>query len=343
MKKYILFLLAAVLAVGAFANEEAAEQATEAKQETYNPTPMILHHIADANEFEIVHGVAVPLPCIIYNRTTGKTSFFMSNNHEAMEAAGYHLHHGRVKPINEEEQILDLSITKNVFGMLLAATLLCVIFFNMKSAYEKRKNQAPKGLQSLLEPIVIFVRDDVAKQTLGNKADYYLPYLMTAFFFILFNNLLGLIPIFPGSANVTGNIAVTMVLALITGIIINVKANKYYWKHIFMPDPIWMAPLLIPVELLGVLTKPITLMIRLFANIAAGHIIVLSLISLIFVFGSIWGTAGSGIGAVVAVPFTLFISVIEVLVAFIQAFIFTMLSAVFIGMAIEEHHGHEAH
>jgi F-type H+-transporting ATPase subunit a len=342
MKKYFLILMSLAWWGSVWADTEEKKSSAQPK-EVYNPTSMILHHIADANEFEIVHGVSVPLPCILYNITTKKWSFFMSNDHEAMQAAGYHLHQGRVKPLREEEKMLDLSITKNVFGMLFASLLLSVVFFSMKSAYEKRKHQAPKGLQSLLEPIVILVRDYIARQALGNKADDYLPYLMTVFFFILFNNLLGLIPIFPGSANVTGNISVTLVLALISGIIINVKANKYYWKHIFLPQPIWMAPLLVPVELLGVITKPITLMIRLFANITAGHIIVLSLISLIFVFRSIWGTVGVGLGTLVAVPFTLFISVIELLVAFIQAFIFTMLSAVFIGMAIEEHHGHGAH
>jgi len=339
VKNFIHILFITLFALPLFAEDAA----TTEKAAVYNPTPSILHHIADANEFEIVHGVAVPLPCIIYNRTTGKADFFMSNNEEAMAAAGYQMSHSRIAPLNSEEKILDLSITKNVFSMLLASVLLCVVFFSMKIAYVTRKNQAPKGLQSLMEPIVIFVRDDLAGQTLGKNANYYLPYLMTVFFFILFNNLLGLIPIFPGSANVTGNIAVTMVLALITGLIINFKANKYYWKHLLLPEPIWLAPLLVPVELLGVITKPLTLMIRLFANMAAGHIIVLSLISLIFVFGSMWGTVGSGIGAFVAVPFTLFISTIEILVAFVQAFIFTMLSAVFISMAIEEHHTAEHH
>ncbi len=339
MKNFLHILFITLFALPLFAEEVVATE----KAEVYNPTPSILHHIADANEFEIVHGVAVPLPCIIYNRTTGKTDFFMSNNEAAMAGAGYQMSRSRIAPLNAEEKILDLSITKNVFSMLLASVLLCVVFFGMKSAYVTRKNQAPKGLQSLMEPIVIFVRDDLAGQTLGKNASYYLPYLLTVFFFILFNNLLGLIPIFPGSANVTGNIAVTMVLALITGLIINFKANKYYWKHLLLPEPIWLAPLLVPVELLGVITKPLTLMIRLFANMAAGHIIVLSLISLIFVFGSMWGTIGSAVGAFVAVPFTLFINVIELLVAFVQAFIFTMLSAVFISMAIEEHHTAEHH
>lgn len=347
MKKYLLSLLVTVLALGAFAinsTEEITNPITKKESEVYNPTPMILHHIADANEFEIVHGVAVPLPCIIYNITTGKTSFFMSSNAEAMQAAGYQMEHSRVKPINAEEKYIDLSITKNVFGILLAAAIMCYVFFSMKNSYEKRKNQAPKGLQSLMEPLVIFVREDIAKQALGKKADYYLPFIMSLFFFILICNLLGLVPFFPGSANVTGNIAFTMALAIITGIIVNIKANKYYWKHIFVPDPIWLAPLLIPVELLGVLTKVITLFIRLFANIAAGHIVVLSLISLIFVFGSLWGTIGSGLGIAVSVPFTLFIDLIEVLIAFIQAFIFAMLAAVYIGMATEEHHHtQEAH
>lgn len=346
MKKYILFIFTAVLALGAIANEDIGEVTnpiTHKEKEVFDPTPMVLHHIADANEFEIVHGVAVPLPCIIYNMTTGTTSFFMSSNHEAMQAAGYEMEHGRIKPINKDERILDLSITKNVFGMLLAAILLCVVFFSMKSAYEKRKGQAPKGLQSFMEPIFIFIRDDVAKQVLGNKADKYLPFIATIFFFILFCNLLGLVPFFPGSANVTGNIAFTMALAIITGIIVNLHANKHYWKHIFVPDPIWLAPLLIPVEFLGIFTKLITLFIRLFANIFAGHVIVLSLISLIFVFGSLWGTIGSGLGISVAVPFTLFISLVEVLIAFIQAFIFAMLAAVYIAMAQEEHHTEEAH
>jgi F-type H+-transporting ATPase subunit a len=362
MKNYIYklgLLLAAVFTLSStnvvLANEEEAAEVvtleapeTAAKEGKYKPTNMILHHVGDANHFTLLHGINIPLPCIMYNVTTKTLATFMSNNHEAMEAAGYHMHHDRIKPVQEGQTVIDFSVTRNVVGLLIAAVLLLVIFFSIKKSYVTRKGQAPKGLQSLLEPIILFVRDDVAKQSLGDRADYYMPYLMTVFFFIWMNNMLGLIPIL--GSNVTGNIAVTLVLALITGFIINIKANKAYWKHILLPEPLFLAPILVPIELLSIITKPVTLMVRLFANILAGHIIVLSLISLIFIFGKAAGDAmesqsigGVAAGAAVAIPFTIFISVIELLVAFVQAFIFTMLSAVFIGMATEEHHAHPAH
>jgi len=200
-------------------------------------------------------------------------------------------------------------------------------------------------LQSLIEPMVVFVRDEVAKPGIGPKYERYLPYIMTIFFFILVLNLLGLIPVFPGGANVTGNIAFTLVMAFVAMIVINFSGNKGYWKHILLPQPYFLWPIMFPVELLGIFTKPIALMIRLFANMVAGHIIVLSLICLIFVFGNAGKSVGGSIaGSAIAIPFTLFISCIEVLVAFIQAFIFSMLTSVFIGMAVEEHgHGEEAH
>lgn len=362
MKNYIYklgLLLAAVFTLSTtnvvLANEEAAAEVVTLEtpdaapsDAKYKPTNMILHHVGDANHFTLLHGINIPLPCIMYNLTTGTLATFMSNNHEAMEAAGYHMHHDRVKPIEEGQKVIDFSITRNVVGLLMAAILLLIIFFSIKKSYETRKGQAPKGLQSLLEPIILFVRDDVAKQSLGDRADYYMPYLMTVFFFIWMNNMLGLIPIL--GSNVTGNIAVTAVLAIITGLIINIKGNKAYWKHILLPDPIWLFPIMAPVELLSIATKPLTLAVRLFANILAGHIIVLSLISLIFIFGKAAGDAmasqsmgGVAAGAAVAIPFTIFISVIELLVAFVQAFIFTMLSATFIGMATEDHHAHPAH
>ncbi len=343
-----LFLLFNVLIFNLMAVANTAETDTsaapvsesQAQEEKFNPTPIILHHIADANEFEVIpHLLSIPLPCLpLYQ---GSLSFFMSNDHEAMEAAGYHMHHGRIARI-DGAAFTDFSITKNVFSMLLGALILVLVFTSVASAYKNGPSTAPKGLQSWIEPMVVFVRDDVAKPGIGHHYEKYLPYLLTIFFFILINNLLGLIPFFPGSANVTGNIAVTMVLAVIALLMINLNANKYYWKHIFMPPvPVFLWPILIPVELLGVFTKPISLMIRLFANITAGHIIVLSLVSLIFVFGNAGQSiGGSTVGAFIAVPFTLFISVIELMVAFIQAFIFTTLTATFIGMAIEEHHDH---
>jgi F-type H+-transporting ATPase subunit a len=185
-----------------------------------------------------------------------------------------------------------------------------------------------------MEPLILFVRDEIAIPNLGHKYERFMPYLLTVFFFIWFMNMLGLVPFFPGSANVTGNIAVTMVLALITLLVVLFNGNKNYWGHIFNPPvPWWMKPLMIPVEIIGVFTKPFALMIRLFANITAGHILVLSLLCLPFVFNAHAVAGGS-------VIFAIFIGLIEMLVAFIQSFIFTILSALYIGMAIEEHHDH---
>jgi F-type H+-transporting ATPase subunit a len=237
---------------------------------------------------------------------------------------------------------VDFSISKNVFTMLFAGALMCFIFFTCAKAYKTRKGQAPKGIQNFMEPVVNFIIDEVAKPMLGDKYMKFLPYLLTVFFFILANNMLGLIPIFPGGANVTGNIATTLVLAFITFLITNFNGNKHYWGHILaMPGvPKWLLPILTPIELLGVFTKPVSLMIRLFANITAGHIIVLSLIGLIFVFGENGKSmAGATTGAVVGGIFTLFLNVIELIVAFIQAFIFTILSASYFASATEEHHG----
>jgi len=210
--------------------------------------------------------------------------------------------------------------------------ILLIIFGSVSSAYKKRSGKAPKGLQSFMEPLIVFVRDDIAIPNIGVKHGKYLSLLLTLFFFILINNLFGLIPFFPGGFNLTGNIAVTLSLSLIVLLVISFSANKYYWKHIFMPDiPLWLYIIMVPVEIIGIFSKPIALMIRLFANITAGHIVVLSLISLIFILKSIWVSPAS-------VAFVVFMDVLELLVAFLQAYIFTMLTALFIGMAVEEHH-----
>jgi len=202
----------------------------------------------------------------------------------------------------------------------------------VSASYRKREGKAPKGFQSLIEPIILFVRDEIARPNIGYQYGKFMPLLLTMFFFIWINNLLGLIPLFPGGANVTGNIFMTFVLSFITLLVVNLNGNKYYWKHILLPDvPWWLYPIMIPVEIIGVLSKPFALMIRLYANISAGHIIVLSLIALIFIFKSI-------ALAPVSVAFVLFMDVLELLVAFLQAFIFTMLTALFIGTAVDEHH-----
>jgi len=310
-------------------DEKVAE--TEA---AYNPTPMVLHHVGDSHQWDILEQIHFGLPCILWDSQNGISTFMY---HDGKEVNGYECHHGEIKR-SDELGFIDFSITKNVATMLLTALILIVVFMSVANAYTKAKGKAPSGLQNLMEVLVVFVRDDVAKPGIGPKYEKYLPYIMTIFFFILVNNLLGLIPIFPGGANVMGNIAVTLVLALIAFVVINVSGNKAYWTHIVLPKPYFLWPIMFPVEVLGIFTKPIALMIRLFANMVAGHIIVLSLISLVFVFGKAGqSVGGSALGAAIAVPFTLFISIIEILVAFIQAFIFAMLTAVFIGMAVEEH------
>lgn len=237
----------------------------------------------------------------------------------------------------------DFSITKNVATMILGFLLLLFIFRSIAKSYERREGQAPKGLQSLLEPVLVFLRDDVMRPALGNKWEKYFPFLGSLFFFILINNLMGLIPFFPGSANVTGNIGVTMALAFITFLVVNFNGNKHYWEHVFwMPGvPAVVKLILTPIEILGLFIKPITLFIRLFANITAGHIIILSLVSLIFVFKSTGQLGGEWGGVALAVPFVFALNFLELFVAFLQAYVFTLLASLYIGSAIEEHHHHE--
>lgn len=330
-------------------SEHHSSDGHAAHEEGFNAGEMIMHHIGDANAFHLVGDIYIPLPVIIYNNTegswfTGLSTEFDLDHHgnSTNEVRGFHMHHGRVLPINEKTAIIDFSITKNVFTMLLSSLLLIVIFTTVAKGYRRREGQAPKGIQGFFEPIVIFIRDQVARPYLGNKTDAYMPFLLTLFFFIWCLNLLGLIPIFPGSANVTGNIMVCAALALIILVVILVRANKDYWKHILMPDvPLLLYPIVVPIEVIGIFTKPFALMVRLFANIAAGHIIILSLVSLVFIFGNSGESLSGGItGGLVTTAFGLFMNVMELLVAAIQAFIFTNLSAVFIGLAIEDHHEH---
>lgn len=238
---------------------------------------------------------------------------------------------------------MDFSITKNVFAIFISLLLISWMFISVARKYTIRKGKAPKGLQSFVEPMILFIRDDIAKAAIGEKKyQKYLPYLLTIFFFIFLNNLLGLVPFFPGGANITGNIGVTGVLAVFTFIITTVSGNRNYWKHVVNTPgvPWWLkipVPLMPIVEIMGLVTKPFVLMVRLFANITAGHIIVLGFISLIFIFGNLNPGLGYGV-SVVSVIFATFMGLLELLVAFIQAYVFTLLSALYIGMATEEHH-----
>ncbi|WP_025144010.1 F0F1 ATP synthase subunit A [Pedobacter jeongneungensis] len=333
-------------AVAESVHEVSGEHGAEAKhgKEKFEPTKVIMEHIADSHMWHLWGHTSLPLPVILY--TANGLEVFSSGNfhHGEHDYNGkynnYRLEEDHIKvvgadgKIDEEasKSILDFSITKNVAAMFVAILVILIVFISVAGSYKKRVGKAPKGLQSFIEPVIVFVRDDIAKPNIGHKYAKFMPYLLTTFFFILFNNLFGLIPIFPGGANVTGNIALTFVMALGTLIIVNINGNKYYWKHIFRPDvPFWLYPIMIPVELIGIISKPFALMVRLFANITAGHIIVLSLISLIFIFETL-------AIAPVSVAFVLFMDVLELLVAFLQAFIFTLLTALFIGMAVEEHH-----
>ncbi len=345
---------------------------SHAEPGTHNPEPepfnagdMIIEHIVDAYEWHIMTightHVSVPLPVILIYQ--GKLNVFMSSKfhhgHDAylgfkIEDQGskkgkiVRVKEGTMETAENAGSIIDLSITKNVLAVFFSAALLLIIFTSVANAYRRNKDKAPKGLQSLLEPIILFVRDDIARAAIGEKKyEKYTPYLLTVFFFIFLNNLVGLIPIFPFGANVTGNIAVTGILALFTFVITTFSANKNYWQHIYNAPgvPWWLKfpiPLMPFVEFLGVFTKPFVLMVRLFANITAGHIIILGFMSLIFIFGNIKGMLGVAV-APVSVAFGIFMGFLELLVAFIQAYVFTLLSALYFGMAMEEHHHAEEH
>jgi len=249
--------------------------------------------------------------------------------------------HGKV--LNKRP--LDLSITKNVFGVFLAMGILLWLFLSASRSYRLRGLSAPKGAAAILEPLILFIRDEIAKPSIGMKYEKFMPYLLTLFFFILICNLLGLIP-FIGGFNITGNIAVTLTLAAFTFLIISFNGKSAYWAHIFWPPgvPKWLYPLFIPIEIIGVFNKPIVLMLRLFANITAGHIIILSFVCLIFIFYALFGLAiGYGI-SLLSMIFSIFMNLLELLVAFLQAYVFTLLSALYIGQALEEHHQtEEAH
>jgi F-type H+-transporting ATPase subunit a len=347
---------------GTDTNSVSKTEHHESHEEGFNPGKMILDHVKDAHDWHIMdidgHAISVPLPVIIYdNGIHVFSSSKFEHGHAVVESKGNHykVYEGKIYKTDATGELnfdgktvsnvkpLDLSITKNVFALLLSAVIILLIFNAVAKAYKKRGCAAPKGLQSLLEVLIVFIKDEVVKPSVGKHYAKFLPFLLTIFFFIFINNLMGLIPIFPFGANLTGNIAVAMVLAVFVFIVVNFSGNKHYWKHIFMPDvPVALWVLLIPIEILGVVLKPFVLMLRLFANITAGHIIILGFFSLIFIFGQKNIVAGYG-SAVFSVIFTLFMSVLELLVAFLQAYVFTLLASLYIGASTEEHHHAEEH
>lgn len=324
----------------------------EEKKEGFDAQEVIFGHVLNAHEFHFLDlpggPVTLPLPVILYSPQRGFTSFMSSKfEHGHATYEGYKLVDGDVKAvdaegnIDESVKVYDISLTRNVVQMVLMLIVLTWVMLTVAKRYKAGEGvtTAPKGIQNLIEPVITFIRDEVAKPNLGHKYERYFPYLLSVFFFILINNVFGLIP---GTANVTGNIAFTAVLGVISFVVIMFSTNKHFWSHTFNPPvPTPIKPIMVPVEVLGIFTKPFALIIRLFANMLAGHIIIICLISLIFIFANISTGIGWGFSPV-SIAFATFIYLIEVLVAFIQAFIFTNLTAVFIGQAMEEaHHDHD--
>lgn len=336
-----IFLLVS-LTLGFAAKADDHEAHSENK---FDISTLIFHHISDSHEWHfatIGHThLSINLPVILWSADRGIEVFSFGHlkghgdSHEIVEYQGYTTdHHGKIIS-TENREFRDFSITKNVASLFLSVVLLFVVFFSIAGAYKKRQGLAPKGLQSFFEPIIVFIRDEIALPNIGKKHERFLPYLLTVFFFIWFNNLLGLMP---GGANLTGNIAVTFCLAFITLVITVFSGNKDYWMHILWTPgiPLWLRPILIPVELVGIISKPFSLMIRLFANITAGHVIILSLLGLTFIFRSV------AVG-VAATLFSTVMSLLELFVAILQAYVFTLLSAMYFGQATAEHEHHEEH
>ena len=377
--KCIKSLLVAVFSLGLmiFSNPgfaQPGEQKEPVKEKKiFDANEVIFGHIMDAHEFHFLsykdgegkeHHATIPLPVILYSKEKGFSCFMSSAFHHGEQevngyamltnekidedglyrnkyAAGHIVAVDGNGKVDSSIDVYDLSLTRNVVQMLLALTLLVFILIKVARRYGTGQGitSAPKGMQNTMETIVNFVNDEICKPNLGAKANKYLPYLLTVFLFILINNIVGLIP---GTANVTGNIAFTFVLSIISFIVILFSSNKHYWMHIINPPgvPGWVKIILVPVEILGIFTKPFALMIRLFANMVAGHILIICLISLIFIMAALNQYVGWGF-APFSIAFTIFIYFIEVLVAFLQAFIFTILTAVFIGQAFEG--GHDDH
>ncbi|MFN3641047.1 MAG: F0F1 ATP synthase subunit A [Flavobacterium sp.] len=349
----VSFLFLTLLPLSVFAGGPQKEG------EEFSATDLINSHIGDSHEFHIAdwngHPISMYLPVILW--TDNGLVVFSSSKFEHDNAGSHVVESKGQKFVRHNEVIyyadkyellaedeksgfnfkarpLNFSITKQVFSLMMSALIILLLFRTVARSYNKNK-MAPKGLAGFLEPLVLFVRDDIAIPNIGLKHyEKYMPYLLTVFFFIWINNLIGLIPFFPFSSNLTGNIYFTFVLAFITFLITTYSGSRDYWAHILLPPvPKWLYPIMIPVEIIGIFTKPFALMIRLFANITAGHIIILSLVSLIFIFKSVAIAPVSGL-------FVLFMSTLEMLVAALQAYVFTLLSALFIGQAVEEHDHH---
>lgn len=324
--------------------------------EPVNIKEIIFDHIGDAYEWHVAtigdKHISIPLPVIVYSQEKGLNAFLSSHLHHGHSYEGFHIategdYKGKVVETLSTGEVkrpmLDLSLTKIAAGIVLNSLLLVTIILCVSRWYRRREasDDAPRGFVGMIEMLIMMVYDGIIKPSVGKDYERYASYLLTAFFFIFLSNLMGLVPIFPGGANVTGNIAITLVLAICTFLAVNLFGTREYWREVLWPDvPMWMkcpVPLMPVIEIFGLFTKPFALTVRLFANIMAGHSVILALVCIIFVTHSM-GALISGSMTVVSVLFTIFMNCLELLVAFIQAYVFTMLSAVFIGMSRVEHH-----
>lgn len=344
------------------ATAAAAEMPSQKEEKKINPKEIIFEHLTDAYGWEVPfrHDIRIPLPVIVRDYEGHWHCFSSARIQHGKEYDGFRLGgtdsnwHNKIvgqrpasvdgQTVMEEYRPIDLSITKNVLALFITVILVAWMILRVAVWYKKKEYKAPRKFTGAVEALIEFIYQGVVKPTLGNRAPRFAPYLMTVFFFILVMNLLGLVVIFPGGANLTGNIAVTLVLSLITFAITNLCGTKHYWKEIFWPDvPLWLKfpiPIMPAIELFGVFTKPAALTIRLFANMLGGHIVVIVLTLLIFILGA-FGAAVTGLTTVVSVCFSIFMLLIDVLVSFIQAYVFTMLSTLFIALATEK--GEHAH
>lgn len=349
--KNILFLF---ILVCCFSTPTYASSHPHGEEEGFDATEMIFGHIGDAYSFHVTsigeHHISVPLPIILRSEERGWFFFMSSKLGHGGEHEGFSIQHGgdydgKLIETNSQGEVVrpfDLSFTKNVFSIFLSCGILLLVFIPMSRTYKKDPIKTPGKLHNAMEAMVLFIQDDIIEPAIGKKGEKFTPYLLTVFVFILLNNFLGLIPIFPFGANITGNISVTFVLAMFTFVITNAMGTKAYYKEVIWPDvPVWLKvpiPMMPIIEIISTITKPFALMVRLFANIFAGHMVALVLMALIFIFADIMGPkAATGI-SVLSISFTVFMYFIEILAAVIQAYVFTMLSALFIGLAQEEHH-----
>ena len=350
MKKVLSILLTLMMALSV---APFAAQASDHSSGVEDPKGIIFEHLGDTYGWAapFSHSTYIPLPIIVRDCNGDWHVFSSARVEHGATYDGFKIssegeYKGKLVGTDAngaEYRPLDISITKNVAALFISALVVVLCVMSIYRWYKKNPLKAPRKGTAFLELIVEFVYSSVVRPTLGKNAKKFGPYLLTVFFLILIMNLLGLIVIFPGGANLTGNIAVTLVLALFTFFITNVFGTKHYWKEVFWPDvPLWLKfplPIMPKIELFGLFTKPAALTIRLFANMMGGHIIVLVLTLLIFIFGA-FGAAAMGVTTVVSVAFSLFMLLLDTLVSFIQAFVFTMLSALFISMA-QEGHGEE--